>query len=498
VNIFYLPKPQGLRNFRFSMDEKICVSSWIEREVAMDGFDKEVCKRLPLGEAVLRLFDFVCEEEFLQGVFDRHRGRSYEDVITFPLFVQLIADALLEHDGSGRRSFLRAEKDGDLETTIRAAYGKLSRTPLPLSIGLLSEGTARLNEIFPQSVAGQEVPDSLQEMEVIVYDGKKIKHVVKRLKVLQKVKGHVLGGKLVVAQSLSTGMALAMGASADGEMADQPLVPDVVQEVRRVAIGPRLHMGDRAFCDLNQPALFTQDEGDHFLVRWNRKVKFHRDPEWETLTGTDRHGRTYREDWGWIGNENDPRRRRVRRIWLERPGKEEDVILLTDLDDPEAFPADDLLEVYLRRWGIERMFQQVTEVFHLATLIGSTPEATVFQASFCFLLYNMVQVMRAYIAEGQQMRAQEISTENLFYDVHRQLIAWNEVLTPRTTVHLLSTTWTAAQVAKRLRELLHGEWMELWRKSPSNTHRTPPKSKDYLKGGHTSVYRLMQKARARP
>lgn len=368
----------------------------------MDGFDKEVCKRLPLGEAVLRLFDFVCQEEFLQDVFDRHRGRSYESVISFPLFVQLIGDALLEHDGSGRQSFQRAEIDGKLQTSIRAAYAKLSRVPLSLSIGLFSEATARLNEIFPQSVAGQEVPDCLQGMEVIFYDGKKVKHVAKRLKVLQKVKGHVLGGKLVVAQSLSTGMALGMGATADGETADQPLVPDAVEEVRRVVTVLRLHVGDRAFCDLNQPALFTHDEGDHFLVRWNRKVKFHRDDAWETLTGTDRYGRSYREDWGWIGSENDPRRRRVRRIWLERPGKQEDVILLTDLDNPAEYPADDLLEVYLRRWGIERMFQQVTEVFHLAALIGSTPQATVFQASFCFLLYNMVQVIRAYIAEGDE------------------------------------------------------------------------------------------------
>jgi hypothetical protein len=224
-------------------------------------------------------------------------------------------------------------------------------------------------------------------------------------------------------------------------------------------------------------------------------VKFHRDDRWETVVGTDRRGLSYREDWGWIGSEGDPRRRYVRRIHLERPGEEEDVILLTDLLDPDEYPADDLLEVYLRRWGIEQMFQKVTEVFHLHTLIGSTPQATVFQASFCFLLYNMLQVIRAYVAEGQQMEVKKISLENLFYDVQRQLIAWNQVLTAEATITLLSTTWTMAQVANRLRQLLHGQWSECWRKAPSNTHRAPPKNTDYLKGGHTSVYRLMQQAR---
>jgi hypothetical protein len=413
------------------------------------------------------------------------------------MFVQLIADALLEHDGSGHKSFQRADENGELGTTIRAPYGKLARVPLSLSVGFLSDATARMYELYPLSVAGSEVPESVQGMEVVYYDGKKIKHVAKRLKVLRKVRGHVLGGKLVVAQSLSTGMAVAISADQDGETGDQPLVPDVVEEVRRVIPGPRLHVGDRAFCDLNQPCLFTEDEGDHFVVRWNRKVKFRRDDRWETATGTDRYGRTYREDWGWIGSEKDGRRRYVRRIWLERPGKDEDVILLTDLVDPDEYPADDLLEVYLHRWGIEKMFQKVTEVFHLHTLIGSTPQATVFQASFCFLLYNMIQIIRAYIAEGQSMEANEISTENLFYDVHRQLTAWTEVLSTEATVDLLSTTWTAAQVAKRLRQLLHKEWSECWRKAPSNTHRAPPKSTSYLKGGHTSVYRLMQSARRR-
>ncbi len=462
----------------------------------MEGFEKQVAMRLPLGEAVLRLFDFVCGKKFLDGVFERHRGRSYEGEISFPLFVHLIADALLEHNGSGRKSFQRAEIDGKLTTSIRAPYQKLARVPLSLSIGFLSEATSALNEIYPASVARKEVPSSLQDMEVIYYDGKKIKHVAKRLKALRKVRGHVLGGKLVVAQSLATGMALALAACEDGETADPPLVPDVLEEVRRVVPGPRLHVGDRAFCDLTQMGLFAGEEGDHFLTRWNRRLKFHRDDRWEANTGTDPRGLTYREDWGWIGSEEDPRRRYVRRIHLERPGKEEDVILLTDLTDPNEYPADDLLQVYLQRWGIEQMFQKVTEVFNLCTLIGSSPQATVFQASFCLLLYNMIQVIRAYIAEGQEMEVKEISIENLFYDVQRQLTAWNEVLPVEATLRLLSTTWTAAQVANRLRQLLHGQWSECWRKAPSNTHRAPPKNTDYLKGGHNSVYRLIQQARS--
>lgn len=464
----------------------------------MDGFTRDVAKRLPLAEAVLRLFSFVCQSEFLNEVFQRYRGRSYQKVICFPVLVQLIADALLQHHGSGRQSFQRAREAGRLATKLRAAYAKLSRVPLSLAIGLLSEATARLSQLFPALVAGQLVPASLARFHVLFLDGKTIKHVAKRLKVLEKIAGKVIGGRLVVAQSFSTGMAVAMGASEDGESGEQPLVPSVLEQVRRLISGVRLYVADRQYCDLIQAKRFTA-EGDHFLVRWNRKVKFYRDLDWEPLTGTDRYGRKYTEDWGWIGAPSDPRRRRVRRIHLCRPGKQEDVILLTDLDDPGVYPADDLLEVYLHRWGIERMFQQVSEVFHLRTLIGSSPRATVFQASFCLLLYNMIQVIRAYIAEPEQREVNTISSEQLFYDVRRELTAWTEVLTTGETVELLSTTWTLAQVRHRLGQLLHGQWTDRWLKSPSNTHKhVTPQRNEYAEGGHNSVYRIMQAALADP
>lgn len=365
----------------------------------MDGsFAREVANQLPLAEAVLRMFGHITQREFLDHVFETYRGRSYESEIGFSLFVHLIADALLEHHGSGRQSFTRSIENGDLNASIQAAYGKLRRIPLSLSVGLLSESSARLHGLFPPSIAAHEIPKSLRRVEIFYHDGKTVKHVAKRLKILEKLQGKLVGGRLVVTQSFSTGLAVAMGADEDGESGEQPLIPAVLGQIRTAFPGrSRLHVADRQYCDLIQMERFTAD-GDHFLLRWNRKLKFYPDPQRKPLTGVDRYGRRYREDWGWVGPEK--RRRYVRRIHLQREAGKEDVVLLTDLIEPDKYPADDLLEVYLHRWGIEQMFQKVTEVFHLQTLIGSSPRATVFQASFCFLLYNMTQVIRAYIAEG--------------------------------------------------------------------------------------------------
>jgi hypothetical protein len=457
----------------------------------MEGFVKEVCKRLPLGEAALRLFDFITHEEFLDDVFERYHGRSYENVIRFPLFVQLITDALLQHGGSGHRSFQHAVENEELPATIRAAYGKLERVPISLSVGLFGEATRRLEQVFP--AAENRLPKSLRGFEPTAIDGKKIKHVAKRLKALRKVKGHVLGGKIVAAMSLRTNLAVALDADPDGEISDAPLVPGVLAQARGTSKRPRLWIADRQFCDLVQPHQFIA-EGSHFVIRYNAKVKFHRDTTRPIKTGVNEDGLTYHEEWGWLGSANDSRRLYVRRITLKRPGAE-DVILVTDLLDENKYPATDLLGVYLMRWGIENMFQRVTEVFHLRKLIGSTPQATVFQASFCLLLYNLIQVIRQYIAAAQDVDPETISTENLFDDVTRQLIGWTEVLSTRDTVALLQTTWTAAQLSRRLEEVLRNTWRDAWRKAPSSSHKPQKNDQQYLKGGHNSVYRILRDAR---
>ena len=39
---------------------------------------------MPLAEAVVQVFRFVGDDARLQAIFDKHRGRCYDDVIRFP------------------------------------------------------------------------------------------------------------------------------------------------------------------------------------------------------------------------------------------------------------------------------------------------------------------------------------------------------------------------------------------------------------------------------
>lgn len=449
-----------------------------------------VVERLPLAEAVLTLQAYVLQPGFLDDLYDQQRGRSYEDTLTFPVFVQLIADILQQDGGSARAGLIRAQNMRTLPTGFGAFYGKLRRIPLSLSVGFVSEASARLRELLPTEPA-IAVPASLADFEVYMLDGKKLKRMAKRLLPARKLAGKLFGGKLLVAWQPHSGLVLAMAANPDGEANDCRLVPDLLPQVRRLLPGSRLAVADRQFCDLIQLERFAEDN-DHFAVRYSKKVHFHPDPERPAQTGLDEQGRTVIDEWGWLGHDKEKRRRYVRRVTVLRPGEEE-IAVVTDLLDATAYPATDLLALYLIRWGIERVFQQITEVFHLQQLIGSTAQATVFQAAFCLVLYNMIQVVKRFVAAdpGTPVVVEAISTELLFRDIERQLIALTELTTPAEIIACLPKTLTKDEAAARLRHLLTGVWRPEWRKSVNKKRRVHvPKAKQ--SGAHTSIHRVLE------
>ena len=449
----------------------------------------DVCARMPLAEAVLSLWRFVFDEQRLNRLWEHYRGRCYQKVITFPTMTHLVADALLQYGGSGRRSFEKNQEAGCLASSVQAAFGKLGRLPFELSQGLLREGTAALRELFPRG-ALRELPASLSAFDVIVYDGKALKRVAKRLKPLRGIGGGLLGGKAVVGLHWGTGLALAMQTHPDGDASEKPLAQGVVAQTADLVPGPRLHVGDRAYCDLVRTAHFTARPGDHFLVRYQSGTTFTPDASRPERKGIDKKGRGFVESWGWLGRADHPGRRYVRRIHLTRSGEDEDLILVTDLLDADAYPAADLLGLYQERWGIERLFQKVTEVFGLERLIGGTPEACLFQFAFCLLLYNLIQLLTSYVARGKKCDAEAISQEKLFDDVQRELIAWNVVFTPEQTLRRFETAPQAAELRARLRDLVARAWSETWWKAPRQENRRPPRRQG--KRGHDSVYRILR------
>jgi hypothetical protein len=459
----------------------------------MDGFDKEVLRRLPLAAAALSLFNYVLNEPFLDQLFAEHRGRGYEALLSFPTFVSLIRDALLVHEGHGLPAFIKAQEAGQLPVLPRSVYPKLARIELALSKALLRESSQKMLGLMEPSCPSP-LPDSLAAFSTITLDGKTLKHVRRQLKSLRALRGKLLGGKLLVAQDLASGLALAFGATEDGHTNEIRLAQDLIEQIQsmKVLSKPRLWMADAQFCDLNLMGRFS-DEGGHFLIRYNRTLNFEPDASRPLQTGSDAKGRRFSQQWGWIGGAKDKRRHYVRQIRLLRTDADE-LILLSDFLDPIAYPAIDLLETYLLRWGIEQMFQSVTEVFSLRQLIGCTPRANIFQASFCLVIYNAIVVMRSYVAAAGKVKPQAISTAKFFDDVQEELIAHHKLGTIDSVCQRMAQVQTPAQMKALLGDLLGDCWHDRWLKAKPS-RRNPRPASQYNRAGHTSVFKAMNQYR---
>ena len=467
-----------------------------------------ILKKLPLAKATMQVWRWIFDPQSLADCFERHRGRCYERVITFEMMIHLMADALINYQGNARRCFEEAIADGTLSASVQAAYGKLRHVPIGISESLINRTSLRLRAIWPEGITCA-CPDSLSEFDLSAIDGKTIKGVKRRLKPLRGVKGGLMGGRSLVSLSLRYGTVEAMKSDPDGHAAEVNMVPDLVTELRSTSqFSKRLWVCDRGFCKQNTIELLG-DGDDAYLVRYTKKLLYTRDNMMSERDGVDDEGRYYEESWGWIGTVKEPKRFRVRRLKLhledidngESKEKSESLILITNLDDGECYPAVDLLNLYRRRWHIERVFQEVTEVFGLKHLIGSSPEATIFQFSFCLILYNVIQVHRAFLAQNEEREVSTISTEKYFQDVRDDLIACMRLIDPGELPSLIVDIDNAVDMRESLRTLLAGLWKPRWVKSPPNRRRrakvrTGPQSGERY-GRCVSVHRILQEAKYR-
>ena len=462
-------------------------------DMSTDAFTEQLLSRLPLARAVMEAFHFAFDDQMLELLYQANKGRCYTDTLSFPAMVGLVRDALLEHQGSGHRMYEQLQRDDKAIAHQSSFYRKLSNMPVEVSRALLRQCSMALSQLITPCSA--LLPGCMEDLEPVVLDGKKIKNVARRLLPTRGYRGGLLGAKALVAMSLRSGLAIAMSDSLDGEANDVPLVGALIPQVLEVIDKPILFMADRQFADYKTHQLMRQRPGDHVLLRLRQKLAFVPE-EGQTRNGVDNQGRKFIDEIGLFGTgKNAQRMRRITLYRTDANGKPDNVVLLTDLLDRKAYPGSDLLQLYRRRWGIEQMFQQVTQTFSLERLISCSPKGVLFQLSLCLLMYNLVQVVKAYVAAEGRVQRSAVSTANLFYDVKRELSAASYLAPDALAAAAGNPPQNAREMCRRLRQLLAGTWDPIAYIKAADKRPRPakPKTKSKTSGRtHTSVQRLLE------
>jgi hypothetical protein len=459
-----------------------------------DVFSAAVLEKLPLADSAWRLLYHTMDDSWLDDLWNRKRGRCFQRALKFSTLARLISDALLEHEGSGLQAFERAQEAETLPVSITSSYEKLGHLPVAVSEILLHEGTQRMNLVLPEIPAVDSLPDCWADFEVFGADGKAIKHVKRLLKPLRGLQAGILGARASVGLNLRTDLAVAMVGHLDGEAGEAALTEGLLPKFAALAGSGKLWVVvlDRLYCNLSFPQEVL-NAGGHFLIRYCTNTTFVSDATKPVQESCDAEGRRIVQEWGWLGKVAKADRQYVRRI-TKYLTDDKVLSVVTDLLDETRYPAEAMLSTYRSRWGMETVFHQITDVFSLKHLIGTQPKAVLFQLSFCLLLYNSLQVLRAHLASHQECEMKKISNEKLFYDMKRQMVAVSELVEVDQLLSLLGEMPTAATLRDCLRDRLRDTWSDRWWKSPSSGRGGHQKVKTRVLGNHTSTYRALQEA----
>lgn len=108
----------------------------------------------------------------------------------------------------------------------------------------------------------------------------------------------------------------------------------------------------------------------------------------------------------------------------------------------------------------------------------------------------MVQVLRGDIAAAQPQPcvAEEVSAEQIFSDVQRELTAVNVLVPPTMVMAAYAEEPSREALCPRLHSLLSSLWTPRWRKAV-NAKPRPKVAKAKQSGTHTSMHRLLERAR---
>lgn len=241
--------------------------------------------------------------------------------------------------------------------------------------------------------------------EIWVMDGSQLAEVAHRLKILWKVKGAVLPGRVMALYDLFRGINRAICFEADAARNENLLA----KEALKIIPEGTLVVADRLYGVPGYFHLFAKHKlwG---LFRRNGTVKI----EILKVISRQRQGRMILEDCEvriGAGGRGVPEQ--VVRMIRYRAGKRE-LDLFTNVLDPEKLPAHKAIELYGLRWGIERMFFDLKEVLNLNRFYAANPNAIAMQVYAAAIVYNAFRVIQGRIGMTHAIAPEWLSPAKLF------------------------------------------------------------------------------------
>jgi IS4 transposase len=338
--------------------------------------------------------------DWIDEVFEANRQRQYPRELLFSTVVELMSLVCL-----GLRPSLHsaARKMENLPVSLAALYDKIKRTELPLLRALVQGSSKRLQPI----VAGLGATSCVRGWQLRIVDGNHLPASEKRLAPLRELRGAALPGHSLVVYDPDLAQVVDLIACEDAYESERVGVLPLLD----TACAGQIWIADRHFCT-RTILQRCQDAQAGFIVRQPSKhPPILQEGPW-CERGRCETGLVLEQSIQ-IDAQQAPWRRIELR--LDRATDSEDTRLWLWSNLPSSIGAEQIADLYRRRWSIEGMFQRLESVLQSEIKSLGHPRAALLGFTVAVLAYNLLSVLKRCVeqAHKEQIPELDVSTFHL-------------------------------------------------------------------------------------
>jgi IS4 transposase len=437
-------------------------------------------KKSPVTVMVRGLVEYVSPPNHLDQLFRETAVTQREDQLLFSLVVETLSLAVTSVRDSANAAY-KASRER-FTVSVNSFYNKLQGIETNVSRELVRHSANALLPVIQRLKAKQ--PRKLKGYNIKIIDGNHLAATERRLKETRGRKAHPLPGFSLVVLDPQLRLVLDIFPCEDAYAQERSLLTDVLASV----VAGDLWIGDRAYCT-TEFVFGIQKRNAHFLVRQHATALSGKE-----LIGSRRYvgkcktGKVYEQQLSVCYNGETRQFRRIT-IVLNKPTSRGDteIHLVTNL----PHKALKLAQLYLDRWTIENVFQELGQALNSEINTLCYPKAGLLAYCVAVYTYNIISALKAAIrsAHKGQIEIHELSGYYLAEEI--------SAISGGMTIAVPGEWWTEnfahlrpAQMAKKLEKIAKSIDIDRFRKNIRKTRNpTVKRVGDYR--AHVSAARIL-------
>jgi len=422
----------------------------------------------------------------LNALFERTAQTQYTRELLFSTVVRLMSEVVLGVSPSVHAAYQDASEP--LEVSVTAVYDKLAGVEPEVSAELVRDSARNLSAVIEELV--ERAPRLLEGYRVLILDGNHLSGTEHRIQELRRLGAAALPGQALVVLDPALMLIVDVLAWEDAHDQERALLEQIVPQVQP----GDLRIADRNFCTTK--FLFgIHRRGGCFLVRQHASTLHCQLLGKRKSRGRVPTGRVY-EQSVCLENPDTGESFLARRITVEldKPTRHGDsqVHLLTNLPAEDA-DARQVARLYLQRWTIERVFQDLTVALTCEVRTLGYPKAALFGFCLALVAYNAVSLIQAALraVHGTQKVQAELSWYYLC--VHLSKVYTGMMIAVPGRYWDIVGHLDTQEFAALLKELAARIDLRRFRKHPRGPKKPPPKKISGAKTCHVATARILAK-----